>query len=147
MKRRITILAVCFAVLFAWAGLVFAQTAKPASMKTVKLPNGEEVCDLTGEWDALIENYGEWEKFGSYQNVIKMTLVGNSFRGIRLLDNGPGRPPNSMIVEIDSEKNGFKQVMLFTGAGPRPCSGKLSEDGNKIFLDFENKAKLTMTRK
>jgi hypothetical protein len=147
MKRRIAIWIVCFVVLFAWTGLVIAQTTKPAVMKTVKLPNGDEVCDLTGEWDALIENYGEWAQFGNYQNVIKMTLVNNSFRGIRLMDNGPGRPANSMIIEIDSEKNGFKQVILFTGAGPRPCSGKLSEDGDKIFLDLENKAKLTMTRK
>ena len=144
MKRYITVCMVCFVALIAWTMPANAQTA---AMKTVKIPNGEEVCDLTGEWDALIENYGEWAQFGSYQNIIKMTLVGNSFRGIRMMDNGPGRPPNSMIVEIDSEKNGFKQVMLFTGGGPRPCSGKLSEDGNKILLDLENKAKVSMTRK
>jgi len=147
MKRRITIWAICIVALIAWIGLAAAQTAPTAAMKTVKLSNGDEVCDLTGEWDALIENYGEWAQFGHYLNVIKMTLVGNSFRGIRLMDNGPGRPVNSMIIEIDSEKSGFKQVMLFTGAGPRPCTGKLSEDGNKILLDLENKAKLTMTRK
>lgn len=76
-----------------------------------------------------------------------MTLVGNSFRGIRLTDNGPGRPANSVIIEIVSEKNGFKQVMLFTGQGPRPCKGQISEDGNKILLDLDNKAKVSMTRK
>ena len=139
--------AVCFAALIAWSGLAFAQAATPGTIKTVKLPNGEEVCDLTGEWDTMIENYGEWAKFGSYPNIIKMTLVGNSFRGIRLMDNGPGRPANSMIIEIDSEKNGFKQVMLFTGQGPRPCKGQISEDGNKILLDLDNKAKVSMTRK
>jgi hypothetical protein len=52
-----------------------------------------------------------------------------------------------MIVKIDSEKNGFKHVMLSEGTGPCSCSGKLSEDGNKIVLDLENKVKLTMTRK
>jgi hypothetical protein len=147
MKNKITISTICLLVLLAWTGLAFAQTSKPAAMKTIKLPNGENVCDLTGEWDTMIENYGEWAKFGSYPNIIKMTLVGNSFRGIRLMDNGPGRPANSMIIEIDSEKNGLKQVMLFTGQGPRPCSGKLSEDGNKVILDLENKAKLTLIRK
>jgi hypothetical protein len=147
MKRRITIWAVCFVALIAWTGLAFAQAPKPAPMKTVKLANGDEVRDLTGEWDALIDNYGEWAEFGSYPNIIKMTLVGNSFRGIRLMDNGPGEPPNSMIVKIDSEKNGFKHVMLSEGTGLCSCSGKLSEDGNKIFLDLENKVKLTMTRK
>lgn len=147
MKRRITILAVCIVALIAWTGLAFAQAPKPGPMKTVKLASGDEVIDLTGEWDALIDNYGEWAEFGSYPNIIKMTLVGNSFRGIRLMDNGPGEPPNSMIVKIDSEKNGFKHVMLSEGTGPCSCSGKLSEDGNKIFLDLENKVKLTMTRK
>ena len=140
-------MAVCIVALIAWTGLAFAQAPKPATMKTVKLANGDEVRDLTGEWDALIDNYGEWAEFGSYPNIIKMTLVGNSFRGIRLMDNGPGEPPNSMIVKIDSEKNGFKHVMLSEGTGPCSCSGKLSEDGNKIFLDLENKVKLTMTRK
>ena len=90
MKRWITICTVCFVALIALTGLAFAQTATPAAMKTVKLPNGDEVCDLTGEWDALIDNYGEWAQFGSYPNIIKMILVGNSFRGIRLMDNGPG---------------------------------------------------------
>jgi len=147
MDRKVTIWMVCFVALIAWTGLAHAQTATSTALKTVKLPNGDEVCDLTGEWDALIENYGEWAKFGNYTNVIKMTLVENSFRGIRLMDNGPGRPPNSLIVEIDSERNGLKRSMLFTGAGPRPCSGQLSEDGNKLVLELENKAKVTMTRK
>jgi hypothetical protein len=51
MKRRITIWAVCLIVLLAWTGLAFAQTAKPATMKTVKLSNGQEVFDISGEWD------------------------------------------------------------------------------------------------
>ena len=55
-----------------WIG--FCPDGKPATMKTVKLSNEDEVCDLTGEWDALIENYGEWAKFGSYPNAFKVTL-------------------------------------------------------------------------
>jgi hypothetical protein len=147
MKRKTTILAACFVALFAWAGFVFAQTATLGAMKTVKLPNGDLVCDLTGEWDALIDNYGEWAEFGSYRNIIKMTLVGDSFRGIRLLDNGPGEPPNSIVVEISPEKNGFKQVFLSEGTSLCLCNGRLSEDAKKIVLDLKNKVKLTMTRK
>ena len=147
MKRKTTILAACFVALFAWAGFVFSLTATLGAMKTVKLSNGDLVYDLTGEWDALIDNYGEWAEFGSYRNIIKMTLVGDSFRGIRLLDNGPGEPPDSIVVEIISEKNSFKQVFISEGAGPCQCNGKLSEDGNKVFLDLENKARLTLIRK
>jgi hypothetical protein len=147
MKRRITILAVCFVALIAWTGLAFSQTATPAMMKTVKLANDDEVCDLTGEWAALIENYGEWAKFGSYPNAFKIVLEGSSFIGTRLQDNGPGRRVGSLVFVCGLDKSGFKNVFLITGGGPFPCKGQISEDGNKILLDLENKTKLTMTRK
>jgi hypothetical protein len=116
-------------------------------MKTVKIPNREEVCDLTGEWDALIENYGEWAKFGSYPNAYKITLEGSSFIGTRSQDNGPGRRVGSLVFVCGIDKSGFKNIFLITGGGPFPCKGQISEDGNKIFLDLENKAKVSMTRK
>ena len=47
-------------VVFAWIGLVQAQEAK-----MVKLPNGEEVVDINGEWDTLIENYGPYSEWGN----------------------------------------------------------------------------------
>ena len=71
MKRRITIWAVCFVALIAWTGLAFSQTAKPGAIKTVKLPNGQEVFDISGEWDVLIEHYGVFAQFGTHSNVLK----------------------------------------------------------------------------
>jgi hypothetical protein len=147
MKRTMTIWMICFVSLIAWIGLAFAQTAKPAAMKTVKLSNGDEVSDLTGDWDVLVENYGEWVKFGSYPNAYKITLEGSSFIGTRLQDNGPGRRVGSLVFVCGLDKNGFVNVFLVTGGGPFPCKGKISEDGNKIVLDLENKAKATLTRK
>ena len=46
----------CF--FFALIGLVQAQ-----EKKMVKLPDGEEVVDISGEWDTLIENYGAWSGY------------------------------------------------------------------------------------
>ena len=147
MKTRTIIWTICFIALMAWTGLAFAQASKPAAMKTVKLANDDEVCDLTGEWNAQIENYGEWAKFGSYPNTFKIVLEGSSFIGTRLQDNGPGRRVGSLVFVCGLDKSGFKNVFLITGGGPFPCKGQISEDGNKILIDLENKAKLTMTRK
>ena len=91
MKRRITIWTICFVALIAWTGLAFAQTAKPAAMKTVKLANGQEVFDISGEWDVLMENYGEFALFGTYPNVAKITIKESdgSFHAVRMKDNPP----------------------------------------------------------
>ena len=59
------------------AGLVQAQ-----EVKKIKLPNGEEVVDISGEWDSLIENYGPNSEWGNYENVTKITMKGNSFVGM-----------------------------------------------------------------
>ena len=115
-------------------------------MKTAKLQNGEEVCDLTGEWDAQIENYGEWAKYGSYTTLVKFTLEGSSFLGTRLKDAGLNKARTLMLV-CGLYKNGFKNVILVTGGGPFLCKSQLSEDGNKMFLDLENKARVTLVRK
>ncbi len=56
MKRKVTICTICFVALLTWTGLAFAQTDKPVAMKTVKLSNGQEVFDISGEWDAYVEN-------------------------------------------------------------------------------------------
>ena len=68
MKRKVTIWMLCSVAIIIWTGLVYAQTMKPGTMKTTKLPSGEEVYDLNGEWDVIITNYGVWERYGSYPN-------------------------------------------------------------------------------
>ena len=151
MKRRITIWAVCLIVLLAWTGLAFAQTAKPATMKTVKLSNGQEVFDISGEWDVLIENYGEFEKFGAYPNVAQITIreSDGSFHAIRMKDNPqPGRRAGSFLMVGELDKNGITKLELVLGDGPRiPSTWKISENGNKINVDTPNKVRMTFTRK
>lgn len=138
MIRRNKIWAVCLIVLLAWTGLAFAQTAKPATMKTVKLPNGQEAFDISGEWDAYVENLNSLSMYGAYQQVFKITLEGNSFTGIRLKDNplpSPGKA-GSPCMQGEVDKNGIKKIELITSGGARlPSVCKISEDGNKINID------------
>jgi len=65
-------LTFCFVALIAWTGFAHAQSAK-----IIKLPSGEEVYDLSGEWDALIENYGQAAAHGTYLDVVKIILTGS----------------------------------------------------------------------
>lgn len=125
-------------VLLAWTGLAFAQTAKPATMKTVKLSNDQEAFDISGEWDAYIENLNALSMFGAYQQVFKITQEGNSFTGIRLKDNPPPSPgkAGSPCMQGEVDKNGIKKIELITSGGARlPSVCKISEDGNKINID------------
>lgn len=150
MKRKIAVCMVCFVALIALTGLTFAQTAKPTAMKTVKLMTGEEVCDLTGEWDALIENYGMAAIYGTYTNVVKMTQEANSFTGVRLKDNPPESPApaGSQFVQGVIEKDGFKNVELFSGSGAKfPGKGQIIENGNKMIVDCPQRVRVSFTRK
>jgi hypothetical protein len=149
MKRRITIWAVCLIVLLAWTGLAFAQTAKPATMKTVKLSNGQEVFDISGEWDVLVENYGEYAQFGTYPNVAQITIreSDGSFHAVRMKPNPPpGKPAGTLIMVGNLDKNGITKLDVLAGESV-PSTWKISENGNKINIDAPNKGRLTFTRK
>ena len=138
-----------FLAFIAWGALAYAQTAQPAAMKTVKLPNGQEVFDISGEWDVLIENYGEWARFGTYPQLVQVTIreSDGSFHGIRLIDNPqPGRKAGSFLMEGELDKNGITRLELPVGE-KIPNTWKISENRNKINVDVPNKAKVSLTRK
>lgn len=150
MKRGITIWTICFVALLAWTGLALAQTATPAAMKTVKLPSGEEVFDISGEWDVLIENYGVFAQFGTHSNVAQITIrkSDGSFHAVRMKDNPPTspKPAGSLIMIGDLDKNGITKLDVLA-TEKIPSTWKISENGNKIDVDAPNKVRLTFTRK
>ena len=138
MIRKLAMWLVCFVAIIAWAGLPFAQTAKPAAMKTVKLPNGQEVFDISGEWDTAVENLGAKSRYGAYPQVFKITQEGNSFTGIRMKDNPPPAhgKAGSKCIQGEVDKNGIKKLEIITGVGQYlPAVSKISEAGNKITID------------
>ncbi len=128
-------LIICLTIV-AWIGSVQAQETK-----TIKLLNSEDVLDISGEWDAQIENYGPWSEYGTYKYIIKITQEGTSFVGIRLTS------PVKEAFRGELDTDGIKKVQLLTGMGPLEAKGQISEDGNKIILDDREKARSILTRK
>ncbi len=140
-RRKYAAWFICSLAIFAWIGLAQAQKAK-----TVKLPNGEEVVDIRGEWDDQVENYGPWSTYGKYSNVLKITLKGNSFIGIRMKSD-PFHSPGTEAIRGELDKDGIKKVQIMSGFGPVDAKGKISDDGKKIVIDDGEKGRLILTRK
>jgi hypothetical protein len=150
MKTKTIIWIICFIALLVYTGLAFAQTATPAAMKTVKLPNGQEVFDISGEWDVLFENYGEKASFGTYTNVAQITIKESdgSFHAVRMKANPPisPRPAGSLIMIGELDKNGITKLDAIVPERT-PSTWKISENGNKINVDAPNNVRYTFTRK
>jgi hypothetical protein len=153
-----TVCVFCVLILMALTGLAWAQEAK-----TTRLPNGLEIYDLSGEWYALIEPYGQATATGLYTNVVKLTVNGVScpvtgqltdplfITGVRL-QNDPSSPKpasaGSEIIRGELEGKGFAHLEIITGDKKVfPSTGKISENENKIIIDSPNYARMTLTRR
>lgn len=147
MRTKIAIGLLTVAAVLAWTGIAYAQTAAPAPK--VQLPSGESVGDLSGDWDAFVENYGPWVRMGIYPTVWRITQTGSAVSAIRVKENPAlspgqaGRP--SLRGELD--KYGFQRVEIVSGIGTAlPCKAQISEDGKKITLDDGITVRVTLTK-
>jgi len=147
MKMKIINGLLCIAAVLVWTGLAGAQAA-PATPK-VQLPSGETVWDLSGDWDAFVENYGPWARMGIYPTVWRITQTGSTVSAIRVKENpapSPGKA-GSPSLQGELDKDGFKRVEIVSGVGGiLHCKGQISEDGKKIVLDDAITARVTLTR-
>ena len=146
MTRKICILLPLLIAFVSFLAVPEAQTEEKKWKKTVTLPNGEVILDISGEWDVLGENYGEWKIYGTHQDVFKITQEGTSFEAIRMKGN-PYMPAGAAGTRGELDKNGFKKVSIITGLGPIDAKGEISEDGNKIVIDDGRIVRQTLTRK
>ncbi len=143
MNKTLIAMMLVFALLVACAQVAITQTAEKGWEKTVTLPSGEVILDMSGEWDAQIENYGPWSNYGKYTNIIKVTLEGNSFVGIRMKQD-QWHSPGSESMRGELDKNGIKKVQLNMVLDAK---GQISEDGNKIIIDYGEKSRIVLIRK
>ena len=134
------------AVMLLFFGIAITGCALTQKVKTVTLPSGEEVLDISGLWDTQIENYGSWSGYGSYSTVTEIKQEGSSFIGIRLKET-PYHSAGSETFRGELDKNGFKKLELITGYRPMDAVGQISDDGKTIKFDIADKARSIMTRK
>jgi len=146
MARRIGVLLIVAIAMIAFLCTAQAPTGEKKWKKTITLPDAEVILDISGEWDAVNENYGPWKEFGTSQDVFKITQEGNSFVAIRTKGNAY-MSPGSAGTRGELDKNGFKKVLIISGAGPIDAQGQISEDGNKIVIDNGVMVRQTLTRK
>jgi hypothetical protein len=158
MKRKISTYVLCLMATVGCAGYAFSQPTK-----IIRLPSGIEVYDLSGEWDALIEIYGQAAAFGAYPNVVKITITGSfcpitgqitspiRIIGVELKSDTPSQESGQAGRELfrgELESNEFQKLEMISDDGKVfPCKGQMSKNGNKIEIDAPNHGRMTLTRK
>ena len=139
---------ICACTLAFVAGTVSAQEGWE---KTITLPSGEKVLDMSGEWDALIEllERFKWlDKPGP--DILLITQEGNTFSAVQQI-GGKMTPKGTEKIKGILGKDGFKEVQLYTPRSAKltwvPCTWEISENGNTIVLVDEDRVKWTLTRR
>ena len=142
MTKKTFLVLMCFVSIMLFASTSHGQGAK----KTVTLPNGEVVLDLSGEWDVLVENYGKLSRGGSYPQLAKVTQTGGSFVAIRMRDD-EFHIKGSEQLRGELGKDGFKKIQIMSAHGALDAKSEISDDGNKMTFDSADMARLTYIRK
>jgi hypothetical protein len=146
MKKASMVSLFVFAALIAFISVAIAQTAEKGWEKTVTLPSGEVILDMSGEWAVSLEHYGPWAQYGVFPDIMEIKQEGTSFVGVTLLGS-PRSPKGSEKLRGELDKNGFKKVQTITGAGPLDLNGEILSHGNRIILDDGKKIRLTLIRR
>lgn len=146
MSKTISMVVAATIIMASFVCLVHAQAEQKGWEKTVILPTGEVILDISGEWDAINENYGPWSEYGTSQDVFTITQKESSFEAIRVKGNAY-MPAGTAGARGELDEKGFKRVSIITAVGPVHAEGTISENGNKIIIDNGRMVKLTLTRK
>ena len=153
MKKTSIAPVLVFALLIAFASVAIAQMAEKGWKKTVTLPSGEVILDISGEWDVLSEFYGPFNWVEPVQGIAKITQEGTTFTGVKQTAS-KWRPKGTETIKGELDKDGFKAVYIDvheTGTDDiyvwEPCKWKISENRNKVVLDCGERIKATFTRR
>jgi hypothetical protein len=143
MVRKISLFLFILVVMLTFVSIAYSQTEK----NTVRLPSGELVCDLNGEWNTLYEPYGPMQHFGNIKSMIKIAQQGNMFVGKSLIDTG-FTPAGTEKIRGELDKDRIKKVQL-TRPDKDWSDGKaeMSKDCNKILIDDSDGLRIILERK
>jgi hypothetical protein len=145
MARKISVVLAVLIVIFSF--LYTAQAEEKKGMKTIPLPNGEVILDISGEWDGFNQFYGTWagQCGGTMDEKIMITQEGSSFVGTRMIDDWANQK-GSTILRGDIHKGGFKDVFIVGVCGSLMAGVQVSEDGNKLEIDSIDKTRVILKR-
>ena len=121
--------------------------------KSATLPNGDVVLDMKGDWDVLIHGYGYADSIKDIKDVLTIKQEGDRFsacirKGINWWPSG------SETIKGVVNKDGFKQVLMFTeaegGGGAMSwerCLWEIVDNGKTVALDCGGMWEVNFTRK
>ena len=143
MLRKMYLFLFILLVMLTFVSIAYSQAEK----NTVRLPSGELVCDLNGEWNTLYEPYGPMEHFGKIKSMIKITQQGHVFVGKSLISTG-FTPAGTEKIRGELDKDRIKKVQL-TRPDKDWSDGKaeMSKDCNKILIDDNDGLRMILERK
>jgi hypothetical protein len=154
MRKETALFSIVLTVVIFHFSLAHAQMAGKAWDKTVTLPGGEAILDMSGEWDFQCEFYGPfyWVKPTTYSANI--TQEGSSFSGVTLTDT-KWQPKGTETIKGELDRDGFKAVYKQVHARDtyddvyvfEPCEWEISENGNKVMLDCGERIRATLNRR
>jgi hypothetical protein len=148
MKRKIFIFMGIISVTLTFSFIVFAQGEKGGPPKTIKLPSGEMVYDLNGEWNALYEHFGTCMHAGSWKAIVKVKQEGNRFVGIKLSGGNPVTIGQE-VIRGELDQKGYKKGEIYMPNWRlwADCKGKIADSCKKIIMDEGSCVQLTLERK
>ena len=121
--------------------------------KTVTLPNGEVVLDISGEWDLLGEFYGIFGGAEPLKDIPKFTQEEATFLGVKQIAS-QYKPAGSEMFKGELDINGFKEIYVYIASSAmdytfvwEKCKWEIINSGNAINLDCGKRATYSLTRK
>jgi len=98
MKKKPLIILTIFILWVAFASIAIAQTSDKGWEKTVTLPNGEVILDMSGEWDVLVENYGIASHRENHSEIAEVKQEGPSFVAVTLTDTDHSAKGTEILI-------------------------------------------------
>jgi len=152
MKKASIAPVLILAFFIAFASVAIGQMAAKGWEKTVTLPSGEVILDMSGEWDDHMKFYGIFSWVAPVSDILTTTQEGTTFTGVKQIAS-KWSPKGTETIKGELDKDGFKAVYtwLYAKDGSKiiwePCKWEISENGNKVVLDCGERVKRTLTRK
>ena len=156
MKKTFIVMVLVLTLLAACDQASINPTGEKEWEKTVTLPSGKVILDISGEWDVKAKFYGPFFTAPNLKGSSKITQEGTTFTVVNNFSNEL-LPKDTETFKGELDKDGFKAVYqkileaesLLTNSIWiwEPCRWEISKNGNRVLLDCGERVKTTLIRK